>query len=190
MTKQTVVTSMQSNKALSERSMTEQSSRFGLIIAFTLAGLLVGCGGGGDDGGDTVAAPVTTPTTPTTPTPPATPDPDPVPTPTSLDDLVIAADNIIESSYMLDINVAMNDQQRAYFSLCGDYQTSGNSYKVNYNSCLFRGPLDEGNLSANIKVANHQSELMVVIWHYDGSAPSYQIWQYDAALDQQSLSVN
>ncbi|MEC4724687.1 hypothetical protein HWQ46_03885 [Shewanella sp. D64] len=177
MTNQTVVTSKQKNRAQSQKSVTEQLNPLGIIIAFTLIGLVGGCGGG-DGGGEAISAPITTP------------DPDPVTAPTSLDDLVIAADNIIESSYQLDIDVAMNNQQRAYFSLCGDYQVSGSSYKVDYDSCLYRGPLDEGNLSANIKVANHQSKLMVVIWHYDGSAPSYQLWQYDTNLEQQSLTMN
>jgi hypothetical protein len=184
MTKQTVVISKQQSRNQSQTSMMKQSNQFGLIIALTLTGLMGGCGGG-DEGEQ--AAPATTP--PTT-TPPTTPVPDPVVKPTSLDDLVIAPDNIIESAYRLDIDVAMSSQQRAYFSLCGDYEVSGSSYKVNYNSCLYRAPLDEGKLSANIKVANHQNNLMVVIWHYDGSDPSYQLWQYDTSLEQQSLTIN
>lgn len=179
------------------KSIGEQPSQYYLIMALSLAGLLGGCGGGGDGGGESTPTPTTSTTTTTdtgtgtdTGTDTGTTTPDPTPDPTSLDDLVIAEDNIIESAYQLAIEVAMDDIQRAYFSVCDDYQTSGNGYIVNYDSCLFRGPLSKGLLSANIKVANHQDKLMAVIWHYDGSDPSYQLWQYDFDAESQRFMVN
>lgn len=158
----------------------------GLVVCFSL--LISACGGGGDEGGD---APATTAPVATTP-PPATttPDPDPAPDPTSLDDLVVDADNKLQSSYMLTVDVDKGTNERGYFSLCDDFKANGSGYKVNFDSCLFRGPLTEGKLSKDIKVANHESQLIAVIWFYDGQAPQYTKWQYKQDAETQVLTMN
>ena len=156
----------------------------GLMVCFTL--LLAACGGGGDDGGATTPAPVATTPAPAT----TTPDPDPAPTPTSLDDLVVDADNKLQSAYTLTVDIDKGNSNRGYFSLCDDYQANGGGYKVNFNSCLFRGPLTDGKLSKDIKVANHESQLIAVIWFYDGQAPQFVEWSYLQGEDSQVLTMN
>ncbi|MBW8184254.1 hypothetical protein [Shewanella nanhaiensis] len=152
-----------------------------------------GGGGGGDEGSEPAAA--TGAVTPTTTTPPTTtptpdPDPEPAPEPTSLDDLVVAADNAMQAVFQLMISIDINSNKRAYFSLCDDYSVSNMSYEVNFESCRYRGPLIDGQLNADIKVANHNGQMLAVLWFYDGSEPSYQLWQYDAELEQQQLTLN
>ncbi|QQX81652.1 hypothetical protein JK628_07380 [Shewanella sp. KX20019] len=153
------------------------------LIAFSLFALTA-CGGGGGDGGDASPTPVPTIT--------ATPDPDPEPAadPTSLDDLVVDADNALQSSYMLRIAVDMSSQRRGYFSLCDDYTTLGGAYAVNFDSCLFRGPLNEGKLSKELKIANHESQLIAVIWFYEGQTPQYLEWSYMTDNEEQILTMN
>ena len=150
--------------------------------------LLTACGGGGDDdgGAPSTPAPVTTTTPPTT----TTPAPDPAPDPTSLDDLIVDADNKLQSAYTLQIDVDKGNTNRGYFSLCDDYQANGAGYNVNFNSCLFRGPLTDGKLAKQVKVANHASQLIAVIWFYDGQAPQFVEWRYLQDADSQVLTMN
>ena len=166
------------------------------LTALALLALLAGCGGGGGDDGAAPAPAVAV--VPDTPAPDPTPDPDPepepepepTPDPTSLDDLVVDADNAMQAAYMLTINVDMSSQSRGYFSLCDDYTTEGSSYNVNFDSCLFRGPLSDGKLSKQLKIANHESQLVAVIWFYEGQNPQYAEWRYISDNEQQVLTMN
>lgn len=153
------------------------------LIAFSLLALTA-CGGGGD--GDS-ASPAPAAVTPTTTT---TTEEEPTPAPTSLDDLVVDADNALEASYLLTINVEKSSQSRGYFSLCDDYTAQGGSYNVNFDSCLFRGPLSDGKLSKELKIANHESQLIAVIWFYEGQKPQYVEWSYMADSESQILTMN
>ncbi|PKH57439.1 hypothetical protein CXF83_16860 [Shewanella sp. Choline-02u-19] len=160
------------------------------LVAFSFI-TLTACGGGGD-GDSPTPAPVAVAVTPTpiTITPPVTPDPEPAPDPTSLDDLVVDADNVMQAAYMLTINVDKSNQSRGYFSLCDDYQNQAGSYTVNFDSCLFRGPLSDGKISKQLKIANHESQLIAVIWFYEGQNPQYQEWSYMADNEEQVLTMN
>ncbi|MGS0827468.1 hypothetical protein ACVBIO_16820 [Shewanella sp. 0m-8] len=156
-----------------------------------IALLITACGGGGDEGSPATPTPVeTTASTTTTTDTTNTTTEEPAPDPTSLDDLVVDADNKLESAYMLTINVDKDNTQRGYFSLCDDYQILGDSYAVNFDSCLFRGPLNQGKLSKEVKVANHESQLIAVIWFYEGQDPQYLPWQYTQDSNTQVLTIN
>ncbi|CAM3374290.1 hypothetical protein [Shewanella violacea] len=155
--------------------------RFLLLLIFSM---LSACGGGEDDSA------VTATNTPPTVTPAVTPEVTATPVPTSLDDLNIDPDNIMESVFQLAIDINIDSSKRAYFSLCDEFSGSNTSYSVNFESCQFRGPLDKGKLTTNIRVANHQDKLIGVLWFYDAVDPQYQIWQYDTELEQQVLSIN
>lgn len=166
-----------------------------LLLALLLT-LTMACGGGGGEGGsETVSVPTTvTPPTATPPTKTPTPDPDPepvpVPEPTSMDDLIVAADNAMQAAFQLAISVDTNSPKRSYFSLCDDFSGSGSNYTVNFESCLYRGPLTSGKLDTDLKIANHNGQLLAVLWFYDGSSPTFKLWQYDTNLEQQSLVLN
>ncbi|ACJ28195.1 Lipoprotein, putative [Shewanella piezotolerans WP3] len=154
------------------------------LITFSLLALTA-CGGGGDGDSASPAPAAVTPTTTTTTT-----EEDPTPAPTSLDDLVVDADNALEASYLLTINVEKSSQSRGYFSLCDDYTAQGGSYNINFDSCLFRGPLSDGKLSKELKIANHESQLIAVIWFYEGQNPQYVEWSYMADSESQILTMN
>ncbi|GIU09565.1 MULTISPECIES: hypothetical protein [unclassified Shewanella] len=166
------------------------SSHF--VLLSIIAVFISACGGGGDDAADT-PAPIQTPTETTTSTDTTTTTTttdDPAPDPTSLDDLVVDADNKLESAYLLTIDVDRVSTERGYFSLCDDYQAQGDGYSVNFNSCLFRGPLTQGKLSKEVKVANHESQLIAVIWFYEGQAPQFIEWSYLQDVESQVLTMN
>ncbi|WOT06167.1 hypothetical protein [Shewanella youngdeokensis] len=164
------------------------------LIALSFFALTACGGGGGDEGGSSATPAAATPVTPTPVTPtPVTPTPvtpEPVVNPTSLDDLVVDADNALESSFTLNIAINTASQSRGYFSLCDDYTANGGGYEVNFDSCLFRGPLSDGQLSKELKVANHHNKLIAVIWFYDGQDPQYQQWAYNSDNAQQTLTMN
>ncbi|WP_245335222.1 hypothetical protein [Shewanella sp. WXL01] len=181
------------------------------LLAISVISLLSACGGGGG-GGESPAPVANTPTStgdtdtggtgdtdtggtdegddqtpPEEPTPPE--EEEPTPDPTSLDDLVVDADFEMQAVFELEVQVALTNGKRGYFSLCDDF-TQGANITVNYESCLLRGPLDNGQLNDTLKVANHQASLMAVVWFYDGSEPQYQSWQYDSQVEQQQLTFN
>lgn len=167
---------------------------------FVIVLCLIGCGGGsGDEATDSTVVAITQPetNTPDTTTPetdtPETDDNDDTetqPIPTSIDDLVVAATNGLTPSFVLRVDVT-SAPERGYFSLCNAYQqTSSQAYQVDYQSCLLRAPLNQGALYRELQVANHHQQLIAVIWRYDGSAPTYQTWQYDDNTSRQSLNMN
>lgn len=168
------------------------------ILVTTIVAILVSACGGDDDGVGTTSAPTSvTPTadttTPTT-TPPETttpdPDPEPIPDPTSLDDLIVDADNTMQAVFQLAVSINLNSTRRAYFSLCDEFSGSNNNYRVNFESCQYRGPTASGKLDTELKIANHNGQLIAVLWFYDGTAPKYQIWQYDDQAQDQRLTLN
>ncbi len=169
------------------------------VIIMAMAILVSACGGGGDDGTEITDTPASTTattgtTTDTTTTPPpatVTPDPEPVPDPSSLDDLIVDADNTMQAAFELTIEIDIASQKRAYFSLCDDFSGSNkNNYVVNFESCQYRGPTTDGKLNTEIKIANHNGQLIAVLWYYDGMAAHYQIWQYDKQAQVQRLTIN
>ncbi|WP_434930587.1 hypothetical protein ACRWQM_15830 [Shewanella sp. HL-SH5] len=179
-------------------SKRESKPLFGLLT-LTLLLQLTACGGGG--GSDSAPAvqvtpPATTPPTttpPTTVTPPIPPTPpvvEPVPDPTSLDDLIVDPDFDLQAAFTLSINVDIASGKRGYFSLCDKFEQQGQTISVNYESCLLRGALDNGQLSESLLVANHQRDLMAVVWFYDGNQPQYLHWQYAANEVEQQLVIN
>ncbi|ABV35978.1 putative lipoprotein [Shewanella sediminis HAW-EB3] len=170
-----------------------------VLVITIISILLSGCGGGGDDGATEITSPPTsvTPTadttTPTT-TPPETttpdPDPEPIPDPTSMDDLIVDANNTMQAAFQLAVSIEMDSTKRAYFSLCDEFSGSNNNYRVNFESCQYRGPTANGKLDTDLKIANHNGQLIAVLWFYDGTAPHYQIWQYDDQAQDQRLTLN
>lgn len=169
-----------------------------LLVIAIVGTLVTACGGGGgDDGAEVTNVPAsTTPTTDTTTTtpPPVTttpaPEPDPIPEPTSLDDLIVDADNTMQAAFELIIAIDIGSMKRAYFSLCDEFSGGDNNYRVNFESCLYRGPTSNGKLNTDLKIANHNGQLIAVLWYYDGTAPKYQIWQFDDQTQEQRLTLN
>jgi len=95
----------------------------------------------------------------------------------------------LQAALTLSINVDIASGKRGYFSLCDKFEQQGQTISVNYESCLLRGALDNGQLNESLLVANHQRDLMAVVWFYDGNQPQYLHWQY--ATDQaQQLVIN
>lgn len=151
-------------------------------VAITIQ-IISACGGGSDSSENNSTPSVVTTTPPTQ-------ELEILISPTSLDDLVVNSDNKMQAAFELMVALDIHSQKRGYFSLCDDYSNDNNSYAVNFESCLYRGPLVNGKLDTNLKVANHNGELLAVIWFYDDTSPQFQLWQYDTDLEQQLLVVN
>ncbi|WP_139326841.1 hypothetical protein [Shewanella sp. UCD-KL21] len=193
------------NSACKRGSKIGAKTATSLAMALSLSFLTACGGGGGDDSSPPPVTPaVTTPatstadtttdttpetTTPETPERPTEPEPEAAPA-TSIDDLVVDAYFDLQAAFTLSINVQLASSQRGYFSLCDDYQQNGTQVSVNFESCLLRGALDEGALSEELLVANHQRALMAVVWFYDGSEPIYQQWSHSLTNEPQVLVIN
>jgi len=168
-----------------------------LLVIAIMSTAVSACGGGGDEAEITSIPTSVTPvadTTTTTTTPPATttpdPEPEPAAAPTSLDDLIVDADNEMQAAFQLAVSIDLDSTRRAYFSLCDEFSDSNNKYTVNFESCQYRGPTESGKLNTHLKIANHNEQLIAVLWFYDGAAPKYQLWQYDDQAQEQRLWLN
>lgn len=110
---------------------------------------------------------------------------------TSLSDLVVDADNGLLSEYTVFVGIDTGNSERAYVSICEKFISKDEGgYKVDYDTCLLRGPLNAGVLAADLVLGSAQQELIVAIWTFDGSQPSYHVWNYDENLTNQSLMIN
>jgi len=144
-----------------------------LLLLLTLGSILTACGGGGGSSQpatqtDAVATALSS----------------------SLDDLVVAPTFNLQATFTLTVDIELDQNTRGYFSLCDPYDQSKSPVRVNFESCLLRGPLVAGQLKESLQVANHVRELMAVIWFYDGSDPIYQRWQQASADTAQELRIN
>lgn len=76
-------------------------------------------------------------------------------------------------SVLLDFPEARG--QRATVLICTDYSGSGNSYNVDYNSCLVRAPLVDGRLAHDMQVLTRYDKALGVVWFAEpGNGPLYQ----------------
>jgi len=167
-----------------------------LMVIAIMSTAVSACGGGGDEAEITSTPTSVTPAadTTTTTTPPVTttpePEPESVADPTSLDDLIVDDDNQMQAAFQLAVSIDLDSTRRAYFSLCDEFSGSNNKYTVNFESCQYRGPTESGKLNTHLKIANHNEQLIAVLWFYDGAAPKYQLWQYDDQAQEQRLWLN
>ncbi|MCL1125166.1 hypothetical protein [Shewanella surugensis] len=107
-----------------------------------------------------------------------------------LEDLVVGADNTLSSEYSLFVGIQLGDIRRAYVSICEKFNAIDSGYRVDYDSCVLRGPLNEGVFASDVLLGSAQRKLIVAIWLYDGSRPIYYVWNYDDNADSQSLMIN
>jgi hypothetical protein len=161
----------------------QKTLRFSCVVSFITT--LIACGGGGATDDEQVSSTESEPGS--SEVAPVTQTPSPI---LSSSDTQLDIDPRFDlrSTYQLEVDVDLEINQRAYFSLCED--TGGDSaYEVNYEDCLIRAALTQGKLLQTIKVANHQSELVAAIWFYDGKEPLLYKWQASSE-EEQSMSIN
>ncbi|MGF1911101.1 hypothetical protein L4C38_16825 [Vibrio kasasachensis] len=121
---------------------------------------LVACGGGGDGGGNTTS-----------------PSPSSSSSSRSLNELVIASDNDLSSTYQLtvDVNLTQLAGKEVYIVIC-----ENNSETIDYNKCFVKASLDDGVGIFELRLPNHQQSLIAEISPMEAnSSPLTFIWQYD-----------
>ena len=93
----------------------------------------------------------------------------------------------LRSTYELSVNIDIGENKRSYLSLCNG-EGVDDALDVNYEDCLLRSSLQQGQLQQTIKVANHLNNLVAAVWFYDGSEP--MLFRYDASYEEeQSFDV-
>ena len=147
-----------------------------------LAGIsvaLVACGGGG--GGDASPAPQPTPTAdsgaPDAPEPADTPEPPAVIETTS--DITTSETFKFTSSYSVNVDLSVSDDQmdQVFVNLCSGFESAGDGYEIDYDSCLVRSSLPGGRYTGEILVPNHVDSLLAEIRFFDADkSPDYQLW--------------
>ena len=149
-----------------------------LCALFVLA-QLTACGGGDSDSSATNSTnqPTVAPTAPPSaaPTPTATPEPTPVVNVAlNTTDIIAPADFDFTpiNSVSVQVDLSQYSQQRAFFSLYQQYQTTtAGMITPLYASRIVASPLIAGKLTTQIQVAKDQQTVLAEVWFYDGSEP-------------------
>ncbi|NTS76182.1 hypothetical protein HR060_04805 [Catenovulum sp. SM1970] len=154
------------------------------LIVLLASALLTACGGGG--GGGDSSAPAATQSTQTATETEAAPETETTLETASIDDIIIAEDNDLSSTFDLQLQVSKLDEQRVYLSVCENYQALDNGeYDVDYNGCIVRTSLTDSGLDMSLTLANHSDQLVAAIWYFDGNPPIYIEWQKTNVMEEQ-----
>lgn len=127
-------------------------------IVLLLSGLFAGCGGGGDgDGGGSGGGGIQG----------ANDDTNNGTQPSlSVRDLKIDSDNDLSSVYQVDVDVDISARStaRAFISICDNSDANGELKAIDFDNCMIKGRLDQGIGQYDLRVANHCTDLIAVIW--------------------------
>ena len=76
---------------------------------------------------------------------------------------------------------------RAYLNVC---QSKVDSNKADYQNCILRKPIKNGELSQQVTLSRQDIALVAEIWLYDSNPePLRYQWQYDALLNKQIFEI-
>ena len=99
-----------------------------------------------------------------------------VPTPTLVNNtagLISSADFDFSNSRttVIDIDVPSASTSPGLLSLCTRYTRTGDSFDIDYDSCVVQAPLVNGLYSANMNITNDINSVVSVVWFQDESIP-------------------
>lgn len=159
-----------------------------LLILISLC--LGGCGGGGDSSSTTPPVSDTVPDDTNTggddggETGSDTETPQPL-----MADLTVDEAFTFSTKLPLAVNVDLNmGEVRAYLNIC---QKNVDGISADYTNCLYRSPLNNGELDTSITLSRSDIELVAEIWFYDNSTdPLRYNWQFDETSEQQAFEIN
>ncbi|WP_111978083.1 hypothetical protein [Algibacillus agarilyticus] len=163
-----------------------------LITINTLCIILIGCGGGGSETSSEGNSKVSTTVTKTTVTQAPIPqentenvnsEKEKLETTelivqsknTRIEDINVEPNNTLSATFELTVSIS-GVSDKVYVSLCDEFTEQQNTYSVQYDSCLFRTPVSSSSYSRTLKIANHNTDLVLAVWHYDGRAPQFIRW--------------
>ncbi len=132
-----------------------------MIRTAVFAGLLslTACGGGG--GGSSSAS--------TTPAPQSSSPDSPAPqsAPQSTKDLQVSARFDMQSTWTMDVLVALDLPEEGYLSICTDYTPRGGDYEIDFDSCLLRTALQDGEFRGKLTMNGATERLIGVLYFLD-----------------------
>ena len=85
-------------------------------------------------------------------------------------DLVVAKNFTFDSARKLDVYVDVSNRAmtQSNFSLCKRYTKNSNgSYNVDFDSCLLKTALNNGQYQGNVNITNDVDKLISVVWFLD-----------------------
>lgn len=85
-------------------------------------------------------------------------------------DLVVSKDFTFDSARKLDVfvDVSSKASTQSNFSLCKNYTRNSNgSYNVDFDSCLLKTVLNNGQYQGNVNITNDVDKLISVVWFLD-----------------------
>ena len=91
--------------------------------------------------------------------------------------LTVAPEFEFKTSKTVELSVGFPEAQgrRATALICTDYSIEQEVHKVNYDSCLLRAQLVDGQLNQKVAVLNRYSKVLAVAWFAEpGSAPLFK----------------
>ncbi|TDM52107.1 hypothetical protein [Aliivibrio fischeri] len=84
----------------------------------------------------------------------------------SVMDLEISAENNLDSVYSVDVDIDISSisTKRAFVSICNNSDAKGDLSKLDFDMCFVKGNLEQGIGEFDLRVANHNDELITIIW--------------------------
>ncbi|MEM7084075.1 MAG: hypothetical protein AAF465_15205 [Pseudomonadota bacterium] len=144
---------------------------------------LVACGGGGEEEAAPTAQPVATP--PTASAPP------PEPTSTSASDIAVPSGFDFKTSDTLSVMVSLNSSypDSLFLTVCHKQSsTTSGANQSNYEDCLTRTRIADGQFEADLIISNDVDELIATLWSFDPvQVVKTSEWQRTASSTQQLL---
>jgi hypothetical protein len=103
-------------------------------------------------------------------------------------DLIIDQSFTLKTDFdlLIDAKIAANNV-RAYLNICQSFANTG---KADYQNCVLRKPLKNGELKQQITLSRQDIALVAEIWLYDSNPePLRYQWQYDENVTKQQFEI-
>jgi uncharacterized protein YcfL len=107
---------------------------------------------------------------------------------TIMTDLIIDQSFTLKTDFdlLIDAKIAANNV-RAYLNICQSFANTG---KADYQNCVLRKPLKNGELKQQITLSRQDIALVAEIWLYDSNPePLRYQWQYDENVTKQQFEI-
>lgn len=107
---------------------------------------------------------------------------------TIMTDLIIDQSFTLKTDFdlLIDAKIAANNV-RAYLNICQSFANTG---KADYQNCVLRKPLKNGELKQQITLSRQDIALVAEIWLYDSNPePLRYQWQYNENVTKQQFEI-
>ncbi|MFN3235582.1 MAG: hypothetical protein ACE37D_00835 [Pseudomonadales bacterium] len=160
-----------------------------LLLSFITIIFLTACGTESEDetatspeSNVTAAAPASTATSDVSNSPPAQSD-----AISKTADLKASTTFDFTSSFDVGVDINLDNKEKLYLNICNRFDTDDGKTNVDYDSCVLQAPIENGRYQGTLSLTNDVQQLVIAIWNYSGSDPTYYFW--DLSVDGPEIRI-